>query len=138
MPEIQTQTPLENEPICDFCLSYCESGGNSIEPYTFFSNPCGDEPRCCDDCNNEHIIPVRLELQRRDFNFCHRCSGYTREWKPIECIYCHKLTSFCNDCSHKIDDSGYYTTFDNDDDDKPCGETRGDYESSDEESSDNE
>jgi len=77
-----------------------------------------------------------LELLRKDHNFCHRCGGYTQEWKPMECIYCHKLSSFCNDCSEKLDDFGTFSKsgfFDDDDDDHFCGEPPSDDESSDEE-----
>jgi len=137
MPEIQTQTQLENEPACDFCLSRCENGGNSIEPIIFFSNNFGEEPRCCDDCNVEYVIPTRLELQRKDDNFCHRCCGITEEWKPVVCIYCRKLTSFCDDCSEKLDDFGTFSKVDDDDDYRPCGEPQSEFED-DEESSDEE
>ena len=134
MPETQTQTPLENEPICEFCLAPCESGGNSFEPIETFG---WKENRCCDDCNLNIVIPTRLEIRKKEHKFCHRCSGYIRHWNPVLCNYCNTIHSFCDECLNKCDAyTGKFSKID-DDDESACGEPQDEF-CEDEESSDDE
>jgi hypothetical protein len=62
MPETQTHTPLEDEPICNFCHEYCENGGNTCEPIAMYSY---DEPRCCDECNIDIVLDIRIKMAQR-------------------------------------------------------------------------
>jgi hypothetical protein len=118
MPEIQ----IPNEPNCEFCNVLCENGGNSIKPIFSFSNDFDEdfdeEQRCCDDCNVKYVIPTRLQLQKKDNNFCHRCCCITNEWIPVFCIYCRTLTGFCDYCIDKVDGFGTFSKFDENND---CG-----------------
>lgn len=118
MPETQTQTPLENEPICEFCHSTCENGGNSFEPIETFG---WEENRCCDECNLSTVIPTRASLG--SLQECHRCPDFTKEWTPVLCNYCNVIHPFCEDCLNECD--AYTGDFNKFDEDNSCGESVG-------------
>ena len=41
---------------CVFCNEVMEGDGNSIRPLR------DEEGRCCDECNDNHVIPARLAI----------------------------------------------------------------------------
>ena len=98
MPEIQTQTPLEYEPVCDFCYTRCESGGNSCEPITYQEEALKEEPRCCDDCNINIVMDIRIKMVQRTLEQCYYCETITNNWKPLIYTTGNNIEYFCQDC----------------------------------------
>lgn len=51
--------------ICCICGKEFEDYGNNPEPAFPSDDGAGNENRCCDVCNEEVVIPARIEAMRR-------------------------------------------------------------------------
>lgn len=99
MPEIQTQTPVEYEPVCTFCYTRCESGGNSCEPIIFLPEGESDgNERCCDDCNINILMDIRIKVAQRTLEQCYECDAITNYWEPFVYSNEEEVKYLCQNC----------------------------------------
>lgn len=57
MKKNKNQTNIKLFKICDICGKEFQERGNNPEPIT--------KGICCDKCNREYVLPVRLKLKEK-------------------------------------------------------------------------